>query len=195
MSLEGDAETVPENQVSSTHPGSVRGHWGPVPLNLSKHGSLMKFMLLLLTMSFSALAGPDFPTAPDSRLTTGTLCDVPVEYRYSEQIKYCGRDVATETKNEIFVAYRRLGYLLPSGSRKDYKIDHYVPLCMGGSNRTNNLWPQHVSIFTQTDSLEEAICAKMKEGRMLQVDAVKMIKAVKNDLRLIPTAFAQLARL
>jgi hypothetical protein len=163
------------------------------PLNLTK-GSFMKFMLLCLAISISALAG-DYPIAPDARLTIGTLCTTPTEHRYPEQIPYCERNVATATKNDIFVAYRRLGYKLPSNTRKDYKIDHYIPLCMGGSNQTNNLWPQHISIYTQTDSLEAAICEKMKAGRMYQAAAVKMMKAVKNNLRLLPQAFAELDRL
>lgn len=154
----------------------------------------MKFMLLCLAISFSAF-GAEYPRAPDARLTLGALCTIPIQYRYPEQIPYCDRDVATEAKNEIFVAYRRLGYTLPSQDRRDYKIDHYIPLCMGGSNQSQNLWPQHVTIYTQTDSLEQAICDKMSAGRMKQADAVKMIKAVKNNLSLLSAAFAQLARL
>ncbi len=151
-------------------------------------------MLALMLVSFSALA-LDYPMGPDARLTTGSLCDRPTEYRYAEHINYCERDVATVTKNDIFVAYRRIGYVLPSNTRADYKIDHYIPLCMGGANYTNNLWPQHVTIYNQTDSLEAAICSKMKDGKMNQAAAVKMIKSVKNDLRLLPQAIAQLSRL
>ncbi len=154
----------------------------------------MKFMLFCLALSFSALAA-DYPMAPDARLTTGALCTTPTEYRYPEQIPYCERDVATATKNDIFVAYRRLGYLLPSNTRKDYKIDHYIPLCMGGSNQTTNLWPQHISLYSQTDGLEGAICEKMKAGRMNQAAGVRMIRAVKNNLRLLPQAYAELNRL
>lgn len=154
----------------------------------------MKFMLLCLVFSLSALA-VDFPQGPDARLTSGALCTTPVQHRYPEQIPYCDRDVSTATKNEIFVAYRRLGYVLPSNTRQDYKIDHYIPLCMGGANSKTNLWPQHVSIYSQTDPLEQAICAKMSAGRMDQVDAVKMIKAVKNNLSLLPQAYKQLQAL
>lgn len=156
----------------------------------------MKFTLLLtlIFLSFMASAA-DYPLRPDPRLTPGSLCDEPVEYRYPESIAYCGRDVATEIKNEIFVAYRRLGFVLPSQSRKDYKIDHYIPLCLGGSNHSNNLWPQHVSIYNQTDSLEQAVCAKLRDGRIRQADGVRMIRSVKNDLRLLPEAFLTLSRL
>ncbi|MFL5785531.1 MAG: hypothetical protein ACJ76H_13025 [Bacteriovoracaceae bacterium] len=153
----------------------------------------MKLLLLSFFVSLSAFATmPDFPQGPDARLTTGSLCDMPTEYRYPEHIAYCERNVDTSTKNDIFVAYRKLGYRLPSQTRADYKIDHYIPLCMGGANHTNNLWPQHVTIYKQTDSLEEAICAKMNEGKIHQADAVKMMKAVKNNLSLLKQAFAQL---
>lgn len=156
----------------------------------------MRMFLLVLVLSSSVFAGgKDFPMGPDARLTIGTLCDHPIEYRYPEQIAYCGRDVSTATKNEIFVAYRKLGFSLPSVTRADYKIDHYVPLCMGGSNHPDNLWPQHVSIYKQTDSLEEAICSKLRDGRISQADAVKMMKAVKNNLSLVKQAFAALSRL
>jgi hypothetical protein len=163
-------------------------------LNVFTHGSYMKFMLLCLAISLSASAA-EFPIGPDARLTTGALCTSPIEYRYPEQIPYCDRAVERETKNEVFLAYRALGYTLPSQDRIDYKIDHYIPLCMGGANQRTNLWPQHVTIYTQTDSLEQAICEKMASGRIKQADAVKMIKAVKNNLKLLPHAFAQLQRL
>lgn len=159
----------------------------------------MKFILLILAFSCSVFAESDyftdFPMGPDARITTGSLCSSPIERRYPEQILYCGRNVDTATKNEIFTAYRRLGYVLPSNDRADYKIDHYIPLCMGGSNQNNNLWPQHVSIYKQTDNLEAAICDKMKAGRMNQADAVKMMKAVKNDLSKLAQAYATLQRL
>lgn len=155
----------------------------------------MKFALIILALSCSVFAANEFPTGPDARLTTGTLCDRPIEHRYPEQIAYCGRDVDSFTKNEVFTAYRRIGYLLPTSDRAEYKIDHYIPLCMGGSNNSNNLWPQHVSIYTKTDSLEKAICDKMAAGRMHQADAVKMMRAVKNNLSLLSQAFAELSRL
>ncbi len=145
---------------------------------------LSKALLLiaLTTLSLQVFAGSNYPLRPDNRLTPGKLCDLPVEYRYAEQIAYCGRDVATETKAEIFAAYRRLGYPMSSSNRADYKIDHYIPLCMGGSNDEVNLWPQHVSIYNITDSIEALACEKMKKGRLSQAKAVKYIVTVKNDL-------------
>jgi hypothetical protein len=152
----------------------------------------MKLLIIGLLMFPALVFAQSFPKGPDARLTLGALCDMPVEYRYPEHIAYCGRDVDTVTKNEIFVSYRQLGYSLPSQSRADYKIDHYIPLCMGGANSKTNLWPQHISIYKQTDTLEEAICSKMRDGKMSQAAGVKMMKAVKNNLSLIPQAWSQL---
>jgi hypothetical protein len=139
-----------------------------------------------ITLSLQVLAGGNYPIKPDPRLTTGMLCDQPVEYRYAEHIAYCGRDVATETKAEIFAAYRRIGYPMSSTNRADYKIDHYIPLCMGGANEKVNLWPQHVSIYQITDSIEALLCDKMKQGKLQQAKAVKYIISVKNDLSTAP---------
>ena len=144
---------------------------------------LSGILLSLVAFSFSlqVIAG-NYPMRPDARLTPGKLCDLPVEYRYPEHVAYCGRDVERETKAEIFAAYRRLGYPMSSTNRSDYKIDHYIPLCMGGSNDKVNLWPQHVSIYNITHSLEALLCEKMKQGKLSQSRAVNYVKSVKNDL-------------
>lgn len=120
---------------------------------------------------------------PHPRLTPGELCGHPDRYRYPENIAYCERNVSTEEKDVVFAAYRRLGYRLSYQNRSSYKVDHYIPLCVGGSNNAANLWPQHLSISNVTDSIEKSLCDKMAAGRMKQARAVYLIKLVKNDLR------------
>lgn len=148
----------------------------------------MKFvvtaLVLVLNLS-SALAfqkNTDFPEGPDPRLTPGSLCDRPSTHRYPERIPYCERNVESHTKREIFREYdAKLGYNTRSMNRQDFKIDHYIPLCMGGSNEKDNLWPQHVSVYTLTDPMEGLACEKMAQGRLSQDDAVELIKRGKND--------------
>ena len=149
---------------------------------------LSKILLTVatLTLSLQVFAGDNYPIKPDPRLTTGMLCDRPVEYRYPEHVAYCGRDVETETKAEIFASYRKLGYPMSSTNRADYKIDHYIPLCMGGANEKINLSPQHVSIYQITDKIEAQLCDKMKQGKLSQAKAVVYMKGVKNDLSTAP---------
>jgi hypothetical protein len=140
--------------------------------------------VVLFSAHFSMAA---FPLKPDPSLTPGELCSTPDAYRYQENIPYCNRDVDTKTKNDIIEQYDHdLGFDIQRRPRGDFKIDHYFPLCMGGSNSTRNLWPQHKTVFEQTDALEFEVCEKMAKGRLLQRDAVELIVRAKNDLRTVP---------
>ncbi|MNT67943.1 hypothetical protein D3C72_2061270 [compost metagenome] len=76
-------------------------------------------------------------------------------------------------------------------NRMDFKIDHYIPLCMGGANDVENLWPQHKSIYAITDPLEPLLCEKMADGRLLQKDAINYIKAAKANLDQVPAIIRQ----
>jgi hypothetical protein len=154
--------------------------------------------LVLLGLSFSVISAnyaADFPSGPVIELTPGSLCTRPTEYRYPERIPYCERNVDTHQKEGIFREYRQLGYRLNPKDRKDYKIDHLIPLCAGGSNREDNLWPQHVSIYTQTDPLEGIGCEKLKSGRIKQSELIELILAAKKNLRLVPDTLSYLTRI
>jgi hypothetical protein len=98
-------------------------------------------------------------------------------------------------KRELFVKYDQLGFRTREMNRMDFKIDHYIPLCMGGSNHESNLWPQHKSIYNITDPLEPVLCDKMKQGRLLQAKAVEYIKYAKNHLDEVPRILAEVNRL
>lgn len=149
----------------------------------------MVFLSLLLITSTVLASGPaikgEYPKGPDASMTPGSLCDRPDEYRYAEKIPYCNRDVDSSLKADIFQDYRNIGWQLPANQRSSYKIDHLIPLCMGGSNQENNLWPQHVSVYQQTDLLEQVGCDKMKAGKLKQAEAIKMLLAAKRDLTLV----------
>lgn len=130
----------------------------------------------------AANAAELYPKSPEETLTPGDLCTTPSEYRYPEQIKYCERDVSTGAKKRVFVEYDQAGYRTRTLQRNKFKVDHYIPLCMGGSNSQKNLWPQHETVYSKTDELEFELCEKMKAGRLRQRDAVQYIKEAKNNL-------------
>ena len=124
-----------------------------------------------------------YPIGPDGSVTPGSLCPHPDSYRYPEHIGYCHRNVAPAMKRDIIAQYDRdFGYHVGSLNRGDVKIDHYIPLCMGGSNERNNLWPQYKTIYVQTDQIEEKLCEMMSRGRLKQADAVQKMTHVKNHL-------------
>lgn len=137
---------------------------------------------LSLVLSFSALALDTYPMRPDPRLTVGSLCTKPSQRRYPEKIGYCNRSVDSGLKDAIFQNYIDLGYKMQPNSRRNYKMDHLIPLCAGGSNEADNLWPQHPQIYEITDPLEPLICDKMEMGVLKQREAVDLVLRAKDDL-------------
>lgn len=120
---------------------------------------------------------------PDRNVTPGSLCTHPDSYRYPEKIPYCERDVDTDLKKEIFQEYiHDLGFSIDMSKRGQFKIDHLIPLCAGGSNNRDNLWPQHATVYKQTDEMEMVACEKMAEGKVTQRKAIDMILEAKHDL-------------
>lgn len=112
------------------------------------------YYLLLLALFFTQLlfANNDFPKTPELSITTGKLCDYPIKKRYPEGIDYCERNVSYSMKESIIHEYdQKFGYKISTLPREDFKVDHFIPLCAGGSNDLVNLWPQHKSVYSLTD--------------------------------------------
>jgi len=139
--------------------------------------------LFIATVVYAGNGKQTFPQGPNQNVTPGSLCDTPNSYRYPEKIAYCERNVDTDLKNEIIKEYnQKLGYDIRKEERQKYKIDHFYPLCMGGSNHKDNLWPQHESVYTQTDMIEQMGCQKMAEGKLQQRTAIDLVREAKLDL-------------
>lgn len=160
----------------------------------------MKLKLIaLLAFSLSVVsfaAQRDYPLGPDKSLTPGVFCERPNSYRYPEKIAYCERNVDTSEKMEVIQDYNdKLGYNITRKERPQFKIDHLIPLCAGGSNDKKNLWPQHETVYTKTDPIEAIACQRMSEGKLTQKQAVELIFTAKNDLSKAEAVFEQLQRM
>ena len=137
--------------------------------------------LLVVISCNSVFAKNSFPLEPDHKETPGTLCTDPDEYRYPEKIPYCKRDVSKSKKNQVIKVYENdLGFEILDLGRENFKIDHLIPLCAGGSNDDSNLWPQYKEIYAHTDPVEQILCEKMAAGMLLQKDAVVLILDMKH---------------
>ncbi len=144
------------------------------------------FIFLLSTFGF-AQNQLGFPQQPDAQMTPGELCEKHNEVRYPEQINYCSRNVSHRAKKVTMVNYmNKYHFTISSANRAQFKIDHYIPLCMGGANSLSNLWPQHESIYQITDELELVLCEKLSEGLITQKLAIEKIKLGKHNLQLVP---------
>ncbi len=95
------------------------------------------------------------------------------EIRY-ENVPVCKRNVSSELKRDIYKDYG-----IPVEDRKDYTIDHMVPLSMGGSNKKTNLWPQHKNITTAP--LEAEVFRRLSKGDITHAEAIKTILDHKLD--------------
>ena len=156
----------------------------------------MKFLSFCVVTVFVTTLnaqGPSFPSGPNLELTPGKICDRPSGHRYAEQVAYCERDVTYETKDLLIKRYdRELGYRIQFMNRVEFKIDHFIPLCAGGSNDPKNLWPQHKSIYEITDPVEPLVCQKMLEGKLRQADAIELVKKAKTQLDEVPAILQEL---
>jgi hypothetical protein len=132
--------------------------------------------ILVLLISFSALAFNHNPPVS----VTGSLCTVSdpdfSEFRYAEHIPYCERNVSTGTKTQI---YRDAG--VPESQRNQYTIDHFQMLSVGGTNHRDNLWAEHKSIKARRGNLEFNLYQTMLDGCLEQKDVIAIIKDSKLD--------------
>ncbi len=138
---------------------------------------------VLVFFGWSAWAQVTYPIHPAADLTPGALCTHPDAFRYPEKIPYCNRNVSTGTKIQVIKTYEKeYGYnILPF--RVDFKIDHFIPLCMGGGNDVSNLWPQDKAVYVITDPHEFDLCQKLSLGQITQKEAVDTIKKIKLSLQ------------
>lgn len=143
--------------------------------------------IYLAAASIAFANDQEYPKAPDTQLTPGVLCTTPDELRYPEQIPYCDRNVSTGLKWAVINRYsKKLKFTINDANRTEFKIDHYIPLCMGGANSIDNLWPQHSSVYKVTDALEETLCEAMANGKIKQVEAIEKLKMGKANLEAVP---------
>ncbi len=153
--------------------------------------SFRSFVLVLVLITSSlVLASDKYPMGPNPNSTPGSVCENSPVRRYPENIIYCERNVDTQLKNQIIKSYdEEFGYSIRSMSRGDFKIDHFIPLSIGGSNSRDNLWPQHKSVYTITDPLEQELSNKIVEGRIKQAEAIRVIREAKLNLDRVPELF------
>ena len=90
---------------------------------------------------------------------------------YPEQIARCNRNILDSEKAAVSAIYGNI----PKSDWPQYEFDHLLPICAGGSNNSDNLWPQPIAEAKKKDVLEVDICLAMKAGALKQSDAVQKI--------------------
>lgn len=89
------------------------------------------------------------------------------------------REVSTFHKKLVYTAYG-VSYPQAQGA---YEVDHFYPLCAGGSNDLENLWLEPADLivggenlgYHAKDILEAAVCWGIKQGKIDPKDAYREI--------------------
>ncbi|MDD4976357.1 MAG: HNH endonuclease signature motif containing protein [Bacteriovorax sp.] len=140
------------------------------------------FLLVLLIGSFSLPIACLAYITPDVSLTPGLLCtpDDPDfgKYDYPEHIARCERNVGVSKKLKIAAAYGDI----PRSEWPNYEFDHLIPLCAGGSDDIENLWPQPIAEAHEKDVLENKVCQGMRAATVTQAEAIQKIHDWFNSL-------------
>lgn len=133
----------------------------------------MKSIIVLVFLLFSVFSYAW--TQPDAELTPGVLCTEEdpdfSELDYDEEIPRCERNVSTAEKQKVAKSYGNI----PKDQWADYEFDHFIPLCVGGSNNIKNIWPQPIDEAKEKDVIEDQVCRGLQKGTMTQAEAVKKI--------------------
>ena len=68
------------------------------------------------------------------------------------------RNVPAEMKREVYEEYR-----ITSHESGDYEVDHLIPLELGGSNSTKNLWPESHRTSPWNAQVKDRLDGKLHE--------------------------------
>jgi hypothetical protein len=102
---------------------------------------------------------------PNPRLTPGRVAA-------SEKDR---RGVTLAMEQKIFARYH-----LPWGWRARYKIDHLIPVELGGADTIDNLWPQKIQArpygAERKEMLTEVLLEKVRAGKMTLAQAQEEIR-------------------
>ena len=127
----------------------------------------MKVLLPLLTgfLISAASALAQEALIPNPKLTPGRVV--------KRDKDRAGVTLAMERK--VFARYH-----LPWSRRAEFKIDHLIPLELGGADTIDNLWPQNVRMrpygAERKELLTEALLARVRAGQMTFAQAQEEIR-------------------
>ena len=117
----------------------------------------MKHILLCLFLLTHALFAATPGIYPNSRLTPGVVAAVTQAEVLRVGFTQDARHVTDKTKWEVLVRYKlakgALDQAQLSALLRQYEIDHFVSLELGGANDIANLWPEPYAVVVKGETL------------------------------------------
>lgn len=110
---------------------------------------MKRIFLALLFVGGPALAST-YPYLPDPAKTPGVAASTDKELVCQKEYPSRSRNVSNSTKKKVYESYGVDKKLCTKGC----KIDHLIPIAIGGSNEVGNLWPHEYgaewNVFAKT---------------------------------------------
>lgn len=136
----------------------------------------MKHLLFIAALiSVPVLACSKYSYLPDMALTPGVVATTDTALVCEKDYPARARYVTPSTKNKVYAAYS----VNKERCVKGCKIDHLIPLAIGGSNDKENLWPHEYgaewNVFAKT-RLEVRLRKEVCAGKMPIVEAQACIR-------------------
>ncbi|HSV61978.1 MAG TPA: HNH endonuclease signature motif containing protein [Chthoniobacterales bacterium] len=123
------------------------------------------FLALAFAFSFFGNAPPHNALLPNPKLTPGRVA--------KSEKERSGVTLAMERK--VFARYH-----LPWERRARFKIDHLIPLELGGADTIDNLWPQKLEAKPygpeRKELLTQVLLEKVRSGRLTLEQAQEEIR-------------------
>ena len=120
--------------------------------------------VVLVALIVVANVGAEDALVPNPKLTPGKIAQ-----RDKDR---SGVTLAMERK--VFARYR-----IPWGRRAEFKIDHLIPVELGGADRLENLWPQSLRTkpygADRKELLTEVLLARIAKGQITLGQAQEQI--------------------
>ena len=125
---------------------------------------IMCTALLVLGLAVVAQAGEDM--LPNRKLTPGRIARKDKDRQ----------GVTEEMERKVFSRYH-----IPWRQRLEFKVDHLIPLELGGADAVENLWPQRLNIrpynALRKELLTQCLLARIAAGKMTLAKAQEEISA------------------
>ncbi|MFZ1125382.1 MAG: hypothetical protein WAN59_09635 [Candidatus Baltobacteraceae bacterium] len=117
----------------------------------------MRLNVALLAFSLAlvpAVAGADMP---NRALTPGAVADTDPGVVCASGYASAHREVPYAERDAIYNEYGIPRGTRHASPRRGYRIDHLIPLEIGGANGPRNLWPQRYADSKGKDRVEDAL--------------------------------------
>jgi hypothetical protein len=126
----------------------------------------VKLFLAVVILTIASTARAQDALVPNPKLTPGRIAD---------RDKDRG-GVTLKMEQKVFARYR-----LPWARRAEFKIDHLIPLELGGADTIDNLWPQNLRAkpygADRKELLTEVLLERIRAGQMTIAQAQEQIRS------------------